>query len=102
MAENDNEGWGLVMPFVVTQSVGGPYDDAAFCAGYRAGVIDADLALLSGYPTSRRQYTVEPSLVGQLDLIAMRHGFRMTTEPWDEHPDEWVYVTFEDNGDDDV
>jgi hypothetical protein len=24
----------------------------------------------------------------------MRHGYAMTSEPWDEHPDEWALVTF--------
>lgn len=93
--------YGLVMPFVVVTSKGGPYDDQAFVAGARY----ADVAhALRGKPTEFGTYEF-PALVPQLDLLAMHEGYTMTTEPWEEHPDEWVWVHFEritdqlDNGD---
>lgn len=38
--------YALVMPFTVVASVGGPYDDDAFAAGFTAGRIDC--LLLNG------------------------------------------------------
>lgn len=83
----------LVMPFVVCASKGGPYDDEAFVAGYAAGLIDHALSTL-GVDETRVVFTVRPLLVPQLDLLAMRYGFTMTVERWEEDPDEWVSVVF--------
>ena len=85
--------YGLVMPFVVTASIGGPYDDTAFVAGYEAGWLDLMLSITNKVGADVRRY-VPPELVAQLDLIAMRHGYKLTTEPWDEAPDEWTLATF--------
>ena len=80
------------MPFVVCQSQGGPYDDTAFVAGARFGQIEHEAKTI--LPGRQKQWWSEPGLVPQLDLVAMENGLNMTTEPWDEHPDEWVLVTF--------
>jgi hypothetical protein len=86
----DPADYGLVMPFVVCESVGGPYEDRAFVAGVRYGQIAAEVAELK--PGHAWSWTVETPLVRQLDLLAMHEGLTMTAEPWDEHPDEWVHV----------
>ena len=70
----DDEGRNIVMPFMVCESKGGPYDDAAFVAGFRAGIIDAYLATDPNNPVPETFFT-EPELIPQLDLIAMRHGY---------------------------
>lgn len=88
---DEEASYGLVMPFTVCQSDGGPYDDAAFVAGYRSGTINAHLERIA--PDELRIY-VEPALLPQLDLIAMRHGYTMVSEPWADHPDEWALATF--------
>lgn len=80
----------LVMRFVVCAGEGGPYDDAAFVAGVRWGRLDAQMERRSD--AEIRLYA-EPALVPQIDLSAMRYGYTMTSEPWDEHPDEWTLVT---------
>ena len=93
---DDNEtpaGYGLVMPFVVTVSQGGPYDDNAFVAGWEAGWLDAMLLACRPLGATVERY-VDSSLVPQLDLVAMRHRYTMTVEPWEEHPDDWSFVTF--------
>lgn len=90
--------YGLVMPFVVCATNGGPYDDAAFVAGYAAGTIDARLAM---HDPVIAQTAVRTDLLPQLDLIAMRHGYTMTSEPWGEAPAEWTMVTFHDDGPED-
>lgn len=85
---------GLVMPFVVTTSHGGPYDDKAFVAGYTAGRIDAKLEAVRTIYAKIEAY-VDPALVPQLDLIAMQHGYSFTHKPWDDFPYEWTRATFE-------
>lgn len=79
------------MPFVVTSSQGGTYDSAAFVAGCR---FERDYAEIQAAPhmLAWANY-VYPPMVPQYDLVAMKHGFVMTVEPWEEYPDEWVLVT---------
>lgn len=82
--------FGLVMPFVVTQSQAGPHADEPFVAGYECGYLDH--LLESRIHESVERY-VHTSIVPQLDLVAMRHGYTMTSEPWQDHPDQWTLVT---------
>jgi hypothetical protein len=86
--------YGLVMPFVACRSHGGEYDDIAFTAGYEAAWCAFTLAVVQKVAGSFERW-VSPALVPQLDLIAMDHGYKTTTEPWDEHPDEYVRIRFE-------
>jgi len=84
--------FGLVMPFVVCVSNGGPYDDAAYCAGFEAGMVDTILATLpDGINQASRP--VRSDNLPQIDLIAMQHGWTITTIVDDELP-EWTTVTF--------
>lgn len=83
---------GLVMPFVVCASKGGPYDDASFVAGFECGQIDRQL----GQEAPRRyapDLPVHAGNVPQLDLIAMRNGYVVTFE--DSMTEGWVYAVFE-------
>lgn len=92
-ADDANREYGLVMPFVVCEDQGGPFPAGAFVAGWTCGVLDALLPLVKPHGCTVERY-VDPRIVPQLDLIAMRHGFEMTSEPWEEHPDEYTLVTF--------
>jgi hypothetical protein len=76
----EDSGYGLVMPFVICKSNGGPLDDHAFVAGVQFG----DLYRRLETDTAQSMYVV-PDIVPQLDLAAMHFGYHMTTEPWDEH-----------------
>lgn len=94
---SDETGAELVMPFIVTHEPGEPattdrpYDSASFVAGARFQQVWHQLA----NPTDDAITAyVEPALLPQLDLAAMHFGYRIETEPWDEHPDEWVLVSF--------
>lgn len=87
-------GYELVMPFVVCASAGGPYDDAAFVAGWRLGCLDRDLAAAAAAHLPAAA-TARPADMPQVDLIAMAHGYRTVATPWAEAPDEWVCVDFE-------
>lgn len=89
------DGFALVMPFVVCQSKGGPYDDASFVAGWQAGEIDRALTAAEVSRATRVEWDmVHAALVPQLELIAMRRGFpSVTVESSDEWP-EWCTVTF--------
>lgn len=91
--------YGLVMPFVTVTSTGGPHDDAAFTAGWVCGRADQTLEALTGH-LARIVIGCHPSVVPQLDLIAMRHGYRVEVSPWAEHPEEWceVVITNEQDG----
>lgn len=89
--EGESREWGLVMPFVICRSNGGTYDDHAFVAGARYG--EAHYKLRAESPDTWKDY-VFPDAVAQYELLAMDQGYKMTAEPWDEHPDEWVLVTF--------
>lgn len=89
----DEVDFGLVMPFVVCQSQGGPYEDEAFCAGWSLGLIAAKL---SEYAVDRVPMTTvvrTPSLP-QVELLAMQHGYLTAVEHFDGAPDEWSTVTF--------
>lgn len=77
--------YGLVMPFTVCATEGGPYDDAAFVAGYQCGLIEARMT--AGDPVVKEY--VPPPLVPQIDLLAMRFGYSLTRYP---DSDAWVLV----------
>lgn len=66
----------LVMPFVVVTSKGGPYDDEAFMAGWYAGEIDRMLTGAQGVDIVLYR-DVPRALLPQIDLIAMRHGYKV-------------------------
>lgn len=83
--------WELATPFVVARSNGGYYDDDALAAGWQIGYLDAELR--HAFVDTIKAY-VYPGTLPQLDLSAMRHGWTMTTETWEEHPQEWALVTF--------
>jgi hypothetical protein len=88
----ENAEYGLVMPFVVCRP-DGPYDATAFVAGWECGALEAKLANIVGIGIVTVQRYVHTHVVPQLYLIAMKHRFKVTVEPWDEHPDEWCLVT---------
>lgn len=93
MSDDESEsGYGLVMPFVVCQTQGGPYEDGAFVAGAWFGRLDS--LLEEGSREVIVDIAVPSPLVPQLDLLAMKHGYTLTATPWDEAPDEHTFVTF--------
>lgn len=85
---DDEPDFGLLMPFVVCTSGGGPYEDGPFVAGYRLGLLDGFLE--HGRPDVH-ELMVQSADVPQVDLIAMRHGYTMTSAPAG-YEDEWVCV----------
>lgn len=64
----------LLMPFVTVVSVGGPHDDESYVCGFEVGEISAILESRTIAATLR---VVHTSNVSQLDLVAMRHGYRL-------------------------
>lgn len=87
---DDHEGaeFKLLMPFVVCESNGGEYEDRSWCAGFECGVLAAGLA--AGEPHGG---TVRTANVPQLDLLAMRHGFTVQAEVYEDDP-AWSTVQF--------
>lgn len=77
---SEQSGYELLMPFVVVQSVGGPYEDTAYVAGYEAGRIEA-LREFFGY--------VHTPNVPQVDLIAMKKGLCLKLG---DRSGDWTFV----------
>lgn len=97
--EPDGPEYGLLMPFVVVASAGGPFADAPYAAGWEMGKLGAVLAQCAffGWPPDRQ--AILASNVKQAELIAMNYGFTMTVHPWaEEVPEEaaaeWADVSF--------
>lgn len=87
----DEEGYGLLYPFVVCASKGGPYDDGAFVAGCWFGQVSTECkGIALGHEKS---WYVPSALVPQIDLLAMHEGLTIAAEPWGDYPDEWTQVT---------
>lgn len=81
-------GYELIMPFLPVQSKGGPYDDAAYVAGYEMGKLDGDLAQAGAHEPLT--ITVHRDNQEQADLIAMRHGY--STEFRGDNELGWVLL----------
>lgn len=85
----------IKIPFVVTTSVGGPYDDDAYAAGWEAAQVEKWLGAVDALACAG---SLRPALpfhtenVPQIDLVAMGHGWKMTVE---DSIDGWAYCTFE-------
>ena len=86
---DDDDTYGLVMPFVVCVSNGGIYDDRSFVAGARFEAV-ANSCIAGEHMIRDWQ---PPGLVPQLDLLAMQYGYSFLQEPWVEAPEEWTLVT---------
>lgn len=86
-----DDGPQLVLPFVATRDFGGPYDGPSFVAGCDIGGLDLRLAMLAALSNGGQlewspAFPWKRTLLEQIDLIAMRHGW--TTTLFDPEPDE--------------
>lgn len=97
MIPGHDHDFGLVVPFQVVTSKGGPYDDEAFVAGYQCGEIDAKLAVAAagGLPEVKLPI-VRRALLPQLELHGMRYGYTTMTASPPVVPglEDWCAVTF--------
>ena len=99
MSDQDDHDLELVIPFVIVESKGGPYQDESFVAGYQVGQIATQLEVTAaiGAP-SLELPIVRRAILPQLELHAMHHGFPVLTvsEPTAAHigGDEWCSVSF--------
>lgn len=88
MSEEDPE-YRLLMPFVLTQSNGGPYEDAAFVSGWSLGALDAEMGICAHLGTVPRPRYL-PTLDGpQIELLGMKHNFLVHAS--DEHSNQTRY-----------
>ncbi len=81
---SDDTEYGLVMPFVIVKSNGGIYDDAAFVAGASCGQLMAELETLAAHRATPSQRYMRPELLPQIDLIAMRYGYKLRPQEIDD------------------
>lgn len=91
--EQHDHTWGLVMPFVVVESNGGPFNDHAFCAGVQFGVL---MQRLSKTRPQEHEEQVCTEIVPQVDLLAMKEGYRLESSETRTDTgvvlDEWTLV----------
>lgn len=85
----EEQGYGLVMPFVSVTSKGGPHDDEAYTCGWEMGLLDARLqferpALL--------ELTIHEENTKQADLVAMKNGYDSRSQPTEV--DGWCWMRF--------
>lgn len=95
MSDPEEHGMELAVPFIVCQSKGGPYEDAAFVAGFQCGEIDR--ALLAGAAVGAQTVRfpiVHSGIVKQLELHAMNRGYPYVTATRSDEWPEWSDVTF--------
>lgn len=85
---DDRDEYALVMPFRCVTSVGGPFDDDAFTAGWQAGALYQKLSVPNLVAASEMLYE---ALEAQADLIAMRFGLDVEVL-W--RGDGWVHLGF--------
>lgn len=85
------EHFSLVMPFVLTKSEGGPFDDESFVMGCVVGGLITEIDALPLCATGYARY-VQAAVLPQMDLVAMKYGFVMSSEPWSEDA-YWAWMT---------
>lgn len=76
------------MPFITVTANGGPHDTESFSCGYECGFLDGALSALDTRVKGLRQI-VHTVSVEQCDLIAMKHGFTMTST---DRGDGWSFI----------
>lgn len=86
-AGDDGVLYDIVLPFVVCQSQGGPYEDDAYVAGYEIGEISTMLAQNAFLEWERPVHTGN---LAQLDLVAMRWSYIVAERV--EVDDTWTAV----------
>lgn len=87
----DEVGLELVMPFVAVSSMGGPFDDAAYAAGWEMGSLDERLRMLVSLGGDCPFLSILRANLAQFELIAMRHGLFLVVLD-NDHVGEWVSV----------
>jgi hypothetical protein len=90
----DDATWGLVYPFIVCRSQGGPYDDQAFAAGWQCGRIDSALAAAAALGLDRARFTVRTATVEQLKLVGAHHGYSNVAAVESDGIPEWTEIVF--------
>jgi hypothetical protein len=87
-----------VMPFILCQSEGGPYDDAAFIAGATCGALIEELRVLRLTTATPHERYMNAKYLPQIDLIAMANGYTIKPGELDQ-ASGWQIITFEFAGD---
>lgn len=94
MGESDEGCYESVMPIVLAQSNGGPFDDAAVVAGMACGALDYELKVAASLGAVPRERYIDSCLIRQVDLIAMRHGYTLQLGDLDDSSG-WQVVSFD-------
>lgn len=85
MSHAEEEGYELAVPFLPVQSLSGPFEDAAYAAGWEMGALQS---VLAGPKALYRGWVFEENRE-QVDLLAMRHGYSFDVT---EEADGYVHI----------
>lgn len=80
----------IVVPFVVTQGHGGPFDDEAYAAGYSLGYLDAQLAIAKAMNLGTSPCKLDRRNMPQVELLAMKHRAQIHEIPVYGVDADWI------------
>lgn len=83
--DTDGDEYDMVMPFVVCDDNGGPYDHTAYVAGWEMGEIAARLKAAKHHGLGLPELTIHRANLPQLDLVAMEIGAKVVEQEWPDH-----------------
>lgn len=97
--------YSLVMPFVVVNSVSGPFDDDAYAAGWEMGKLDERLSAAVHHALGCPTVVILRQNLPQAELVAMKHGMTMeeiksvpapdlSDEDFEAVITQWAHVRF--------
>ena len=94
MSDPEEAEYQPVMSIVLAKSNGGPFDDSAVVAGMTCGALDQELVIAAAIHTLPHERYIDLPLMKQVDLIAMKHGYKLVLGEVDE-PSGYQCVAFE-------
>jgi hypothetical protein len=81
----------LAMPFVLTKSNGGFYDDEAYVAGWNMGSLEADLKISKAFELEPKPRYLPRADKPQIDLLGMKYGYVVHTDELEVEEDHEQY-----------
>lgn len=88
------EGYGLVMPFVVCKTNDGPYDDESYACGWEMAVLDERLKIAKAANAVIHSVMIHAGNLPQLELVLMKFGILRGEVEGDDDPEMvgWLRV----------
>lgn len=84
------ENYEVAYPFIVCNSINGPYDDMSFAAGCQFGEVMSECKLI--LPGHQKEWIVYAPLLPQIDLLAMYENLVVDFKVGEAVEEDWVHV----------